>query len=66
MAKCKFCGTEIMWMQEGRKKVPVEMDGAKHECEEYKRTVKSARKIELNEIDPDILKQYQDAINKKK
>jgi len=66
MAKCKFCNTEIVWMQEGRKKIPVEVDGIKHECDEYKNSVRSARKVDLNEIDPDILKQYQDSINKKK
>jgi len=53
-------------MQEGRKKIPVEVDGIKHECDEYKNSVRSARKVDLNEIDPDILKQYQDSINKKK
>ena len=66
MAKCKFCNTEIVWMQEGRKKIPVEVDGIKHECDEYKNSVRSARKVDLNEIDPEILKQYQDSINKKK
>lgn len=62
MAKCKFCNTNIVWMQEGRKKVPVEIDGIKHQCEEFKNSVGSARKVELNEIDPDILAQYQNSI----
>lgn len=66
MARCKYCSKEIVWMQEGRKKIPVEVDGIKHECEEYKNSVRSARKVDLSEIDPEILKQYQDSINKKK
>ena len=59
MAKCKYCSKEIVWMQEGRKKVPVEVDGVKHECDEFKNSVKSARKVEINDIDPEILAQYQ-------
>lgn len=66
MAYCKFCNKEITWLQEGRKKVPVEGDGSVHECEEYKNSRKSIRKVELNEVDPDILKQYEQAINNKK
>lgn len=70
MAKCKFCNADIVWMQEGRKKVPVEVDGIRHQCEEFKNSVGSARKVELNDIDPELLKQYQnsikESINKKK
>lgn len=50
-------------MQEGRKKVPVEVDGVKHECDEFKNSVKSARAVEINDIDPDILAQYQANLN---
>jgi ribosomal protein L24E len=66
MASCKYCGKEVTWLQEGRKKVPVEGDGTVHACEEYKKARKSFKKIEVKEIDPDILKQYEDAMNKKK
>lgn len=66
MARCKFCGKEIVWMQDGRKKVPVEVDGAKHECEAFKKSRDSLRSVDLNSIDPEILKQYQANINKKK
>lgn len=66
MASCKYCGKEVTWLQEGRKKVPVEMDGGVHECEEYKNARKSYKKIEVQNIDPEILKQYEDAMNKKK
>lgn len=66
MSRCKFCGKEIVWMKDGRKNVPVEVDGAKHECEQYKASRESIKKVNLNEIDPDILKQYQDQINQSK
>ena len=66
MATCKYCGKEITWLQEGRKRVPIEGDGTIHECEEYKKARNSFKKIEVKEIDPDILKQYEDAMNKKK
>lgn len=66
MSSCKYCGKEITWLQEGRKKVPVEIDGLVHECEEYKKARKSFKKISVGEIDPEILKQYEDAMNKKK
>ncbi len=60
MARCKFCGKEIVWMQEGRKKVPVEVDGIKHECEAFRNSRDSLRKVELDTIDPEVLKQYQE------
>lgn len=63
MAQCKFCGTDITWMKDGRKNVPVEIDGAKHECENFKNARSSYREIKPNEIDPDILKEYQDRMN---
>jgi hypothetical protein len=66
MARCKFCGKEIVWMQDGRKKIPVEVDGAKHECEAYQNAKNSYKVVDPSSIDPEILKQYQDQINKKK
>jgi hypothetical protein len=66
MAKCKYCGKEIVWMQEGRKKVPVEVDGAAHECDEYNKSKNSLKVVDPGTIDPEILKQYQDRINQKK
>ncbi len=52
MANCKYCGKKIVWMKEGRKNVPCEEDGIKHECEEYKNTIGSVRDVELSEMDP--------------
>ena len=59
MARCKYCGKDIIWLQEGKKKVPVENDGIKHECDEFKNSTNSLKTVELNHIDPEILKQYQ-------
>ncbi len=64
MARCKYCNTEITWLKEGRKNIPVEADGSKHECENYKKARDSYRKMDPSEIDPEILKQYQENMNK--
>lgn len=45
--------------------MPVEDDGGIHECEQYKNVRRSAKKLTPNEIDPEILKQYQENMNKK-
>lgn len=65
MARCKFCNKEITWMKEGRKNVPVESDGTSHMCEEMINSRKSTKSVNLTDIDPDILKQYEQAINDK-
>ena len=64
MARCKFCGTEVTWIKEGRKNVPVENDGGKHECEQFKNSRNSFRQLKPTDIDPEILKQYQENMNK--
>jgi len=70
MSKCRYCSTEITWLKEGRKNVPVETDGAKHECENFAKARNSYRKIEREEMDPELLKQYEanmaDAVSKGK
>lgn len=66
MANCKYCGKEIIWMQDGRKKVPVEVDGATHACEAYINSKNSLKTIDPMSLDPEILKQYQNNIKKKK
>ena len=65
MAKCRFCGKEITWMKDGRKNVPVEYDGTVHRCEEMINARKSFKSVEVNEVDPDLIKQYEQAINDK-
>ena len=65
MANCKYCGTEVTWMKEGRKNVPVEGDGAVHKCEAAMNSRNSFRKITPTEVDPELLKQYETAINEK-
>lgn len=64
MAACKYCGTKIVWLQDGRKKVPAEEDGAKHECEEFKKVTKSFKKLDPSAMDPELIKQYEQGINK--
>lgn len=63
MASCRYCGKEITWMKEGRKNVPVENDGGVHACDAYINSKNSYKELKPNEIDPDILKQYQDQMN---
>ncbi len=65
MAKCRFCNKEITWMKDGRKNVPVESDGTTHKCDEMVNSRNSYRTVEVKEIDPELLKQYEQAINDK-
>lgn len=65
MATCKYCSKSITWMKEGRKNIPVEDDGSVHECEQFKEMRRSAKKLAPSEIDPEILKQYQENMLKK-
>lgn len=65
MATCKYCGKSVTWLKEGRKNVPVEDDGGIHECDQYKNVRRSARKVDPSEIDPEILKQYQENMKNK-
>ena len=66
MALCKYCGKEISWLKEKNKYTPIESDGSVHECKEFKNARKSSKKISRTEISPDLLKQYEDQMNKKK
>lgn len=66
MAHCRYCGKEITWLKDGRKSIPVEGDGAQHACEEYKKTRKSIKKVDKSTLDPELVKQYEQGINKKK
>lgn len=65
MAKCRYCGKEVTWMKEGRKNVPVEHDGGVHKCDEMKNARASFRKINPTELDPELVKQYEQSINDK-
>lgn len=65
MARCKFCSKEITWMKEGGRNRPVDGDGGIHSCDEMKNSMKSIKSIEKTELDSDILKQYEMAINTK-
>lgn len=63
MAKCKFCGKEIMWTKEGRKNVPVEGDGGLHRCDEMLGAMKSIKSIERESLSSEEIKKYEEAIN---
>ncbi len=65
MARCRYCNKEITWMKDGRKNVPVEHDGAVHKCDEMINARNSFRKITPTDVDPELLKQYEKAINEK-
>jgi hypothetical protein len=52
-------------MKEGGRNRPVDSDGGIHSCEEMKNSMKSMKKIEPTEIDADLLKMYENAINLK-
>ena len=65
MARCKFCSREITWMKEGGRNRPINGDGGIHACDEMKASMKSIKSIEKTELDADILKQYEQAINLK-
>jgi hypothetical protein len=63
MARCKFCTKEITWMKEGGRNKPINSDGGIHSCDEMKNSMKSIKSLEKTEIDSDILKMYEQAIN---
>lgn len=65
MARCKFCNQEITWMKEGGRNRPINGDGGIHSCDEMRNSLKSIKTIPATEIDADILKQYETAINNK-
>ena len=65
MARCKFCNGEVSWIKEGRRNRAINGDGGVHGCEEMLNSMKSMKKLEKTDIDPDLLKQYESAINLK-
>lgn len=65
MARCKFCNKEITWIKEGGRNRPLNGDGGIHSCEEMKNSLKSIKSLDKTDIDADILRQYESAINSK-
>ena len=65
MARCKFCNREITWMKENGRNKPIDGDGGIHLCDEMKNSMKSIKSVPAAELDPEILKQYESAINLK-
>jgi len=66
MAVCKFCGKEIVWVKEGRRNRPVEVDGALHSCEEMKKSMGSIKTITPSSLTKEEIEKYEQGINKKK
>ena len=56
--QCKFCQQEIRFSL----KTPYDRDGSIHECHEYRESRRNA-KIDLNEVDKDLLAQYETGMN---
>ena len=65
MARCKFCNKEITWIKEGRRNRAIDGDGGLHSCEEMKKSMQSIKTIETKDIDAEVIKQYETAINLK-
>lgn len=65
MAKCKFCGKEIIWIKEGRKNCPIESDGTTHSCEEMKSAIRSIKTFDRSSLSPEEIAKYEQKINKK-
>jgi hypothetical protein len=65
MARCKFCNQEITWMKEGGRNRPINSDGGIHACEEMKKSMKTIKSIPASDMDPELMKQYETAINNK-
>lgn len=65
MARCKFCSREITWIKEGGRNRPINGDGGIHSCDEMKNSMKTIKSMDPKEIDADILKLYETAINDK-
>ncbi len=65
MAICKYCGTEITWFKEKKKFIPIEQNGEVHECEEYKKSKKTAKVIKVSDLSAEEIARYENNINKK-
>ena len=65
MAICKFCNTEIMWVKEGRKNVPINTDASKHTCKEMQNSLNSYKQIERDNLSQEEIAKYEKAMNEK-
>ena len=66
MPNCKFCGKSITWVTGGRKNIPMEDDGNIHECDEFKKSQKSLKKMSRTTLSPEEIARYEQRINTKK
>ena len=65
MAKCKYCQTEVTWLKDGRKNVPVEGDGGIHKCEQMLKMRSSLKTIQPTSLSPEEIAKYEQAMNEK-
>ena len=65
MANCKYCGKEISWLKEKRKFTPIDQNGDVHECEEFKKSLKKTRRLQVSDLTPEEIARYEANINKK-
>ena len=63
MPFCKFCNSEIMWIKDGRKNVPINMDASKHQCEQMKNSIRSVKKFDRSSLSPEEIAKYENLIN---
>ncbi len=52
-------------MKDGRKNRPIDSDGGIHSCDEMKKTINSTKSLNVTDLDPEILRQYELNINQK-
>ena len=65
MPNCKFCGQEIMWVKEGRRNRPIDMEGNLHSCEQMQSSMKSIKTMDRNSLSPEEIAKYEQAMNDK-
>lgn len=63
MARCKYCQTEVTWMKEGRKNVPVEADGGVHKCEQMLKMRSSLKNLQPTTLSPEEIAKYEQGMN---
>lgn len=59
---CEFCNKQVYFHKEKRKTVVYNLDFSNHICEQLK--IQPVKTLTRNDIDPEILKQYEDNMNK--
>ena len=66
MANCKYCGQEISWLKENGKFTPIDSHGNVHECDEFKKSRKTTKVLNVGDLSPEEIARYESNINNKK